>query len=111
MHPVAVLRERLHTARRPARLPLPDPYRACVVATGEQISIGAPGQPEDSTGMRQLLQGGTQLRIPEPDGGIASHTGEQAATGGESQVSDALRLPTRPEQGSTGHVPQLDSAI
>src|SRR5437868_4835546 len=111
MHPAAMLRERLHTASRPARLPLPDPYRAREVATGEQTSIAAPGQPEDRTGMRQLLQGGTQLRIPEPDGGIVSPTGEQAAIGGESQASDPLRLPTRPEQGPTGHVPQLDAAI
>src|SRR6516162_8803398 len=111
MHPAAMLSERLHTASRPARLPLPDPYCAREVATGEQTSIAAPGQPEDKTGMRQLLKADTHLRIPEPDGGIAPHTGKQAAIGGESQASDPRRLPTRPEQGMTFYVPQLDAAI
>ena len=61
--------------------------------------------------MRQLLEGGAQLRIPEPDGGLMSSTGEQAAVGGKGQTVGALGMPARPEQGTTFDVPQLDAAI
>src|SRR2546430_818272 len=61
--------------------------------------------------MRQLLEGGAQLRIPEPDGGLMSSSGEQAAVGGKGQTVGALGMPARPEQGTTFDVPELDAAI
>src|SRR2546425_3872698 len=110
-HPVAMPRERLHAGSRPGLLPLPQPKRAREVATGEQAPIRAPGQREDRTGMRQLLEGGAQLRIPEPDGRIKSPTGEQSSIGSKGQPGGALGMPARPEQSATGDVPQLDAAI
>src|SRR5713101_6014287 len=97
--------ERLHATSGPIQLPSPETKRAREIATGEQTSIGAPGQPEDRTGMRQLLQGGAQLRIPEPDGCIASPTGEQVSIGRKGQTVVALRMPTRPEQSTTLDIP------
>src|SRR6266699_2054734 len=52
-----------------------------------------------------------RLPLPEPNRPSEVATGEQVPIGGESQTGDPLRLPTRPEQGPTGHVPQLDAAI
>src|SRR2546423_9309960 len=110
-HPVAMLRERLHAASRPGRLPLPEPNRAREVATGEQAPIRAPGQREDRAGMRHLLKEGAQLRVPEPDGRIQSPTGEQAAIRGKGQAGGARGMPARPEQGTTFDVPELDAAV
>src|SRR2546421_7986386 len=102
-----MLRERLHAASRPGRLPLPEPNRAREVATGEQAPIRAPGQREDRAGMRHLLKEGAQLRVPEPDGRIQSPTGEQAAIRSKSHAGGALRLPARPEQSTTVNFPEL----
>ena len=40
-----------------------------------------------------------------------SPTGEQAAAGSKGQADGGFGLPTRPEQGTTRDVPQLDAAI
>src|SRR2546426_7557142 len=50
--------------------------------------------------MRQLREGGAQLRIPEPDGRIKSPTGEQASIRSKGQTEGALGLPSCPELGS-----------
>src|SRR2546421_38577 len=110
-HPVAMCLKRLHAASRPARLPLPQPNRAHGVSTGEQVPIRAPGQREDRTGMRQLLEQGAQLRIPASDGRISPSAGELMAIGGKGQAEGALRMTARPEQGSTLDAPELDAAI
>ncbi len=110
-HPVAMPHKRLHAGSRPGLLPLPQPNRARDVATGKQAPIRAPGQREDRTGMRQLLQGGAQLRVPEPDGGFRSSTGEQVASRRKGQTGGALGVPSRPEQGTTFDVPQLEAVI
>src|SRR2546428_3994107 len=61
--------------------------------------------------MRQLLEGGAQVRIPQPDGRSIFPTGEQASIRSKGQTDDALGLPARPEQGTTFDVPQLDAVI
>src|SRR5438132_4354820 len=104
-------REPLSAASRPARLPLPEPNRACEVATGQQVPIRTPGQREARTGLWQLPEGDAALGVPEPDAGIKSRTGEQTAIRGKDQTVGALGKPTRPEQGTTFDVPQLDAAI
>src|SRR6266849_7450008 len=110
-HPTAMPYE-AHDARRWVDRPdLPQPDRARIVASGEQVPIRTPGQRGDRAGMRHLLEEGAQLRVPEPDGRIKSATGKQATIRGKSQTGDRLRLPDRPERGSTLDVPQLDAAI
>src|SRR5215470_4075761 len=52
-----------------------------------------------------------RLPLPDADRARKVATGEQPSIGGESQASDPRRLPTRPEQGMTFYVPQLDAAI
>src|SRR3989440_755580 len=108
-HQVAMPGERLHAGSRPVLLPLPQPDRARDVATGKQAPIRAPGQREDRTGMRHVLQGGAQLRIPEPEGGLMSATGEQTSNRSKGQTGDALGMPARPERSTTGDVPQRDA--
>src|SRR5438552_12535616 len=103
--------ERLHAGCWLAVPDLPESGRARDVATCEQAPIRTPGQREDRTGMRYVLQRRAQRSLPEPDGGIKAPTGEQAAIGGKSQARGALRMPTRPEQGLTLDVPQLDATI
>ncbi len=110
-HPVGMPPERLHAGSRPGLLPLPQPNVSIKAATGEQAPIRAPGQREDRTRMRQLLEGGAQLRIPEPDGGLMSPTGEQASIRSKGQTEGALGMPSCPEQGTTFDVPQLDAVI
>src|SRR5437764_7583166 len=100
--------ERLHAGRRPGLAHFPQPNRARDVATGKQAPIRAPGQREDRTGMRHLLEERAQLRIPEPEGGLMSATGEQTSLRGKGQTADALGVPARPERSTTGDVPELD---
>src|SRR6266849_4458264 len=103
--------ERLPAASRSGLLHLPQPDRARDVATGKLAAIRAPGQREDRTGMRYVLQRRAQRSLPEPDAAILASTGEQASIGGKSQAQGDLRVPARPEQGTTRYVPQLDAAI
>src|SRR3989442_15645847 len=77
--------EALDTGRWAVRPDLPQPDRARVVASGEQVPIRTPGQRGDRAGMRHLLEECAQLRIPEPDGRIKSPTCQQASIGGKGQ--------------------------
>src|SRR6266478_5314804 len=110
-HPVAMPPERLDAGSRPALLHLPDANRALEAATGEPAPIRAPGQREDRTGMRHVLQGGAQRSLPEPDGGIMSATSEQTSIRSKGQTGGALGMPARPEHRATGDFPQLERAI
>src|SRR5215472_17749934 len=101
----------LHAESRSGLLHLPEPNHTLEVATGKQVPIRAPGQREDRTGMRQVLQVCAQLRVPQPDGRVMSPTGEHASIRGKSWTGGSLGLPVRPEQGATLDVPQLDAAI
>src|SRR6266576_6999417 len=73
-HPTAMPYEALDAGRWAARPDLPQPDRARIVASGEQVPISTPGQRGDRAGMRQRLEEGAQLRIPEPHGRIKSST-------------------------------------
>src|SRR5438876_7698776 len=103
--------EALDAGRWAARPDLPQPDRASLVVTGEQVSIRTPGQRGDRAGMRHLLDGGAQLRIPELDGRLMPPSGKQAAIGGKSQAGDPLRLPARPARCAALDIPELDAAI
>src|SRR4030095_13999736 len=90
---------------------LPQPDRARIVASGEQVPIRTPGQCGDRAGMRHLLEMCAQLRIPALDGRIKSSTCQLTSTGGKGHAEDGAGLPIRPEHGSTLDVPQPDAAI
>src|SRR5213078_522682 len=80
--------------------------------TGEQASIGTPGQREHRaalTGERLVVC--ARVSVPELDGGIISTAGECASIGGKGQALDVVGEPTRPEQGTALDVPQLDAPI
>src|SRR5438477_368601 len=95
MHPAAMLRERLHTASRPARLPLPDPYRAREVATGEQTSIAAPGGP--------LVPAGADSDRPDGIEGLRKDTLTHHGPG-QSRILHLDPLQVRPTNGEPGEV-------
>src|SRR5207244_4955325 len=71
-HPTAMPYEALDAGRWAARPDLPQPDRARIVASGEQVPISTPGQRGDRAGMRHLLAEGAQLRVAAPEGRIKS---------------------------------------
>ncbi len=103
--------ERLHTESGSGLLPLPQPNVTIKAATGKPPPIWTPGQREDRTGIRQVLEGCAQLRIPEPDGRLIPAAGKRSSIGSEGQAKQAIDWPNGPEQGPTLYVPELDAAI
>src|SRR5260370_11522964 len=93
-------------------LHLPQSNLHVEASTGEQASIGTPGQRIHRAAMAsERLQVRAQLRVPEPNGRIISAAGERASIGGKGQAFNAVGRPIRAEPGPALHVPPLDGTI
>src|SRR5689334_17905330 len=61
--------------------------------------------------MRQRLQQRAALEVPEFDGCIIPTSSQHVSSGGNGQTLDAVGMPVRPDQRSTGYIPELNRVV